>query len=39
MDGVYEPKSRKLAQQIMALHTGMGDSIEIIEEDNYDQAE
>jgi hypothetical protein len=39
MTDVYEPKSRKQAQQMMALHTGMGDTIEIIEEDNFDQAE
>lgn len=39
MTDVYEPKSRKHAEQIMALHIGMGDTIEIIEEDNFDETE
>jgi len=37
-EAIYDPKTRKLAEQIMALHKGMGDGIEILEEDDYDAA-
>lgn len=33
MDYVYEPKTRKIAEQIMLLHRNMGDDILILEED------
>lgn len=39
MPAIYEPKTRKSAQSIMALHRNMGDEIEMLEEDNFDEAE
>lgn len=39
MAPVYQPKNRKLAEQIMELHRNMGDGIEILEEDADDEAE
>lgn len=38
MGTVYEPKNRKHAEQIMALHRNMGDGIEVIEEDDFDET-
>lgn len=29
---LYQPKTRKLAEQIMLLHTNLGDSIEMLED-------
>lgn len=37
MPYVYEPKTRKVAEQIMALHRGMGDDIEILEDNEEDE--
>jgi hypothetical protein len=39
MNPVYEPKNRKVAEQIMRLHREMGDEILILEEDDDDQTE
>lgn len=39
MGTVYEPKNKTQAAQMMALHRNMGDGIEVIEEDNYDEAQ
>ena len=39
MAPIYEPKTRKSAESIMKLHRNMGDEIEMLEEDDFDEAE
>lgn len=36
---IMEPKTRKLAEQLMQLHLNLGDSIEILEDDDPETEE